>query len=271
LEQRAAAETPKRGRQPAPRPKGKLITKADREAKAEREAKIAEQQAKLLKAEAEEFRLQEEADEKIRKIDAWRQQRILNNKEELIRLEADRKTKDAQRTEAKAVVAKAKKSSPEANFAAATSYRLDEEIAADEKRMETLKEEIDDDEEEQQRREDEQQKRVEEIRAGLVKRAEQRKVALKQADKEESIRRTRGISAEIRRRDEVATRRLANADQLLSALRGKQLQQQEAMVNSLAIISDNTGKKSPTTIQRPTPTEPNSLAVSAGVGSPVRR
>jgi hypothetical protein len=224
LEQRAEAETPKRGRPPAPRPR--VISKEAREAKAAVRAKVAEQQAKLLKAEAEELRLQEEADETMRRIDAWRQQRILNNKEELKRLVADRKAKDTQRTEAKAVVAKAKKSSPEANFAAATSYRLDEEIAADEKRMETLKEEIDDDEEEQQRREEEQQKRVEEIRAQIVKRAEQRKVALKQADQEESVRRTRGISAEIRRRDEVATRRLAYADQTLAALRGKELQQE---------------------------------------------
>jgi len=232
LEQRAAAETPKRGRPPAPRPR--VITKEAREAKAALRAKVAEQQAKLLKAEEEEFRLQQEADEKIRKIDAWRQQRILNNTEELIRLEADRKAKDTQRTDAKAVVAKAKKSSPEANFAAATSYRLDEEIAADEKRMKDLKEEIDDDEEEQQRREDEQQKKVEQIRARLLKQAELKKDALKQANQEVSVRRTRGISAEIQRRNEVITRRLAYADQLLSALRGKQLQEQDAKADAKA-------------------------------------
>lgn len=222
LEQRAAAET--RGRK-STRPKP--ITKADRLAKEAREAKIAEQQTRLLKAEAEELRLQEEADETMRKIDAWRQQRILNNKEELKRLVASRKAKDAELTAAKAVVVKAKKSSPEANFAAAASYRLDEEIAADEKRMETLKEEIDDDEEEQQRREEEQQQRGEQIRAQLVKRAELRKVALQQANKEETVRRTRGISAEIRRRDERDRRLAAYSDQTLAALRGKQLQQQE--------------------------------------------
>ena len=226
LEQRAAAETPKRGRQTAPRPKP--ITKADRLAKEAREAKIAEQQAKLIKAEAEELRIQEEGDATMKRIDDWRKQRILDNKDELKRLVADRKAKDEELTKAKAIVAKAKvKTSPEVTFAAATSYRLDEEIAADEKRMKALKEEIDDDEEEQQRR-------VEQIRAQIAKRSEIKKAVLKQADKEESIRRTRGVSAEIRRQDEERKRR-AERDQrrsiiqgqTLAALFGKKLQQQE--------------------------------------------
>jgi hypothetical protein len=246
LELRAAAETPKRGRPTAPRPRG--ITKA------QREARDAERQAKLLELETEELKTREEQmivdKEQLRmdaeqlNLDKERDKRITDNKEEIKRLVAERKVKASQLKAAKSIVSKQKgtESSPAIASARADTYRLDDELAADQAKADALKLQIEADVAEKKRRAEElkedQKRRAEMIRTNLETKAERTRRrtasqettqrALKgQANKDETIRRTRGISNELVRRDERNRRRSASQELTLLALSGKKKQEAE--------------------------------------------
>jgi len=261
LEQRAAAETPKRGRPTAPRPKG--LTKA------QREARDAEQKAKLIQLETEEVQTQAEADVAQMRIDAAREKRLedgrtemkrliaekakrlADNKAEMKRLASEKTEKTKALKEAKDVLARkdlrtmfGQRTEVEIASFRADSYRLDDEIAADEARMEKLKQQMDEKNKADQDRmealkrqliEDaaEQKKRVKEIRAELERRTERnrrrtasqetlRKALIGQAERTEDTIRRRGISAELERRANRDKRRSLSQELTLQALSGQQ-------------------------------------------------